>query len=139
MAGEGKSMDMFTREGNIPRTNRNEKPTAATKQPPAASPRGRCMYTREARKREKQWKGRSAGGRRCTERERKAEGGGNHGGEDRTGPEARRVGGRLKSLLSLLIKFCFHTTASFRVATPRATSATNQFRCIESGYKPELS
>lgn len=34
--------DMFTREGNIPHTNRNEKPTAAAKQPPAAYFRGLC-------------------------------------------------------------------------------------------------
>lgn len=37
--------DMFTREGNIPHTNRNEKLTAAAKQPPAASFRG--PYTRD--------------------------------------------------------------------------------------------
>jgi len=43
--------DMFTREGNIPHTNRNEKPTAATKQPPAASLQARCTYTRDEIKR----------------------------------------------------------------------------------------
>lgn len=44
--------DMFTREGNIPHANRNEKPAAAAKRPPATSPRGRCVHggwDREAR------------------------------------------------------------------------------------------
>lgn len=36
--------DMFTREGNIPHTNRNGKPTAAARQPPAASFREPCTH-----------------------------------------------------------------------------------------------
>lgn len=38
--------DMFTREGNIPRANRNEKPAAAARQSPAASFREPCTHKR---------------------------------------------------------------------------------------------
>lgn len=130
-------MDMFTREGNIPYTNRNEKPTAATKQPPAASPPGRCMYTRKERESREQ-REQEAG---CTERERKTEEGGNHGGEDRTEPEPRQVGDRLKSLLSLSLspyQILLLTTTSFQIATPRITPTTDQLWCTEYGYNPEL-
>lgn len=109
-------MDMFTREGNIPYTNRNEKPTAATKQPPAASPRGRCMYIRMKRdgerKRERRRREREG---KYTERERNSEEGGNHGSEDRTEPaESRKVGETVLNHFSLYL--------SNSVSVPRSTS-----------------
>ena len=107
IAGEGKSMDMFTREGNIPYTNRNEKPTAATKQPPAASPRERCMYIRMERDGERWRRRRREQEGKCTERERNSEEGGNHGSEDRT--ESRKVGETVLNHFTLyLSKFCFY-------------------------------
>lgn len=110
-------MDMFTREGNIPYTNRNEKPTAATKQPPAASPRGRCMYIRMKRdgerKRERRRRREREG--KYTERERNSEEGGNHGSEDRTEPaESRKVGETVLNHFSLYL--------SNFVSVPRSTS-----------------
>ena len=83
----------------------------------------------------------------CIERERKIEEGGNHGGEDRTEPEPRKVGDRLKSLISLSLslslslspyQILLSTTTSFQIATLRITPTTDRLRYTESGYNFEL-
>lgn len=93
-------MDMFTREGNIPYTNRNEKPTAATKQPPAASPRGRCMYIRMERER---GKGEEGGRRRENVQKGRETAKRVETMEVKTEPESRKIGETVLNHFSLYL------------------------------------